>query len=135
MTLPAWSEAFAEGRLGPAPSLDLEAPFTSEWAYGDGSGRGVRVAVIDSGVDAVHPAVGEVHGYIAFEHDPTAERELRRTDTPHEDLYGHGTACAGIIRALAPEVELYSVRVLGPRLTGKAFVFASALEWCIDNAM
>ena len=32
---------------------------------------------------------------------------------PHEDLFGHGTACAGIIRRAAPDVTLWSVRVLG----------------------
>jgi len=135
VTLPAWSDAFREGRLGPAPGLDLEVPITAAWAYGDGTGRGVRVAVIDSGVDASHPAVRHVEGYVAFEHDPGADRELRRVEGPHDDLYGHGTACGGIIRSLAPEVELFSVRVLGQRLTGKAYVFAAALEWCIDNRM
>jgi subtilisin family serine protease len=54
---------------------------------------------------------------------------------PHGDLYGHGTACAGIIRSLAPGVELWSVRVLGERLTGKGWVFAAGLEWCIENGM
>ena len=38
---------------------------------------------------------------------------------PHADLFGHGTACAAIIRSLAPECEIHSVRVLGERLTGK----------------
>ena len=37
---------------------------------------------------------------------------MRFTPGPHDDLYGHGTACAAIIRELAPEVELVSVRVL-----------------------
>ena len=39
---------------------------------------------------------------------------------PHEDLVGHGTACAAIIRLLAPEAEIYSVRVLGANLQGHA---------------
>ena len=37
------------------------------------------------------------------------------------------TACAAIIRALAPRCEIFSIRVLGPRLTGKGIVFAEGL--------
>ena len=48
---------------------------------------------------------------------------------PHADLYGHGTACAGIIRRAAPECEIYSVRVLGARLSGRAAAFVTGLRW------
>lgn len=133
--LPAWSEAFVEGTLGPAPRLPFAAPITRDWAYGDGRGLGVKVAVIDSGIDASHPAVGRVEGAVVLDYDREAEDQVRRTDGPHGDLYGHGTACAGIIRSLAPDAELYSVRVLGARLTGKAFVFAAGLEWCIERGI
>ena len=53
----------------------------------------------------------------------------------HEDVYGHGTACAAIIHSLAPDAEVYSIRVLGPRLTGKAFIFAAGLGWAIEHGM
>lgn len=58
---------------------------------------------------------------------------MRRVDGPHEDLFGHGTACAGIIRRVAPQCRLHSVRVLGERLTGKGLVFAAGLEWAIER--
>ena len=54
---------------------------------------------------------------------------------PHEDSYGHGTACAGIIRSVAPDCELYSVQVLGPRLTGRGTTFSAGIKWAIDNGM
>jgi len=38
-------------------------------------------------------------------------------------------------RSLAPEVELISVRVLGASLKGSAGVFATGVEWCIDNGI
>jgi subtilisin family serine protease len=95
----------------------------------------VRVAIIDSGVDSAHPAVGTVDGGVAIELDPDAEDGVRITEGPHDDLYGHGTACAGIIRSLAPEVELVSVRVLGTNLKGSGYAFAHGLEWCIDNGV
>ena len=66
LDLPAWSEPFAEAnrdrlrRGGPWGRVDRG------WAFGDGSGRGVRVAIVDSGVERDHPAVGR-----------TARRERR----------------------------------------------------------
>jgi subtilisin family serine protease len=46
---------------------------------------------------------------------------------------GHGTACAGIIHALAPAADIISVRVLGPDNRGKGAVFAAGLEWAIEQ--
>jgi subtilisin family serine protease len=133
--LPAWAEAFV-GEARPAGSrLQWPAPITPDWAYGDRRGRGVRVAVIDSGIDASHPDVGGVAGAVALEFDPDTDDGYRTVDGPHDDLYGHGTACAAIIRALAPDVELYSVRVLGAQLTGKAFIFAAGIEWALEHGM
>lgn len=133
-SLPAWSDAFAPETLGhivnPAP-LDAGA-ITRDWAWGGSTGKGVKVAVIDSGVDGGHPAVGSVDGYLAVtEHDG----DIAFDDAPHADDYGHGTACAGIIRSLAPECEIYSIKVLGANLTGRGIVFANGLRWAIENGM
>ena len=133
MDLPAWSEAFTPDRLALARPLGV--PITPEWAWGGSTGRGVKVAVIDSGVDGAHPRVGGVDGGVSLEYDPDSPDGVRVTEGPHEDLFGHGTARAGIIRSLAPEAELYSVRVLGSRLTGKGIVFAAGLRWAIANRM
>ncbi len=132
--LPAWSEPFHEPGGGTdAPPLFLPLSLDRAWAYGDGTGRGVRVAVVDSGIDALHPSVGAVAEYVAVERDERTESGLCIVDGAHDDLYGHGTACASIIRALAPEVELVSVRVLGENLKGSAAAFATGVEWCIEH--
>lgn len=91
------------------------------------------VAVVDSGIDADHPMVGGVTSAVAMSYDPDAYDGVRREEGPHEDLFGHGTACAGIIRAVAPQCRLHSIRVLGERLSGKGMVFAAGLEWAIDH--
>jgi subtilisin family serine protease len=130
-SLPAWSDAFESAP--PAATLD-GVRISADWAYGDRSGAGVRVAIVDSGVDADHPLVSGLAGAVAVEPDPDGEApDVRYVEGPHADLYGHGTACAAIVRALAPAAELWSVRVLGERLTGKAWVFAAAIEWCLAN--
>lgn len=88
------------------------------------------MAVVDSGIDAAHPAVGVIDRAIAMRWDSETE-EVVGTEGPHDDLFGHGTACAGIIRHVAPDATLWSVRVLGSQLTGKGVVFAAGLRWAI----
>ena len=131
MDRPAWSEQFE--RLHPVRPLD--PALTREWAWGGSTGCGVKVAVVDSGVDGSHPRVGHVDGGVALEYDPDAPDGVRAVEGPHEDLFGHGTACAGVIRGLAPDCEIHSVRVLGTRLTGKGLVFAAGLRWAIEHGM
>ena len=82
-------------------------------------GDGVKVAVVDSGVDAAHPRVRGVAGWVAFEVDEATPERYRVVVEPHEDLVGHGTACAAIIRTIAPDAEIHSVRVLGTNLKGR----------------
>ena len=131
--LPAWSEPFAGAGPGAAPTLEMPGRPSRRWAYGDGSGRGVRVAIIDSGVDGSHPLVGEVTQAVAVERHADGDEGIRFVEGTHDDLYGHGTACAAIIRSLAPHVELVSVRVLGGELKGSAFTFAHGLGWCLNH--
>jgi subtilisin len=129
---PAYSSAFGPDGLQLLPPSPLLAGLTREWAWGGSTGKGVKVAVVDSGVDAGHPAVGEVAGYVAI---TESDGRITHDPEPHEDLFGHGTACAGVIRALAPECEIYSVRVLGAGLSGRGIVFAAGLRWAIQHGM
>jgi subtilisin family serine protease len=130
-TLPAWSEPFSEGRR---VGLLRERPIAGidrEWAFGTGDGAGVTVAVVDSGVEGDHPAIGG-----ALRASVRVEVEGEETAIVADsavDAVGHGTACAGIIHALAPAAELLSVRVLGPDNRGRGLAFAAGLEWAIDQ--
>ena len=54
-------------------------------------------------------------------------------DDTEGDLCGHGTACAGIVRSLAPECELYSARVLGAGFKGSGPVLLEGLRWAVDE--
>src|SRR5215510_12470867 len=122
---PAWSSRFSVEAIRTLPRLGPIEDITPEWAWGGSTGRGVKVAIIDSGVDASHPAVGSVQGYVALVDSGDG---LQFEMGPHEDLYGHGTACAGILRAAAPDCEIFSIRVLGPRLTGQGPAFLAAIR-------
>ncbi|MEA2519848.1 MAG: hypothetical protein QOF49_1928 [Chloroflexota bacterium] len=129
--LPAWSEPFsADHRI----MLDRRRPFgiaDRAWAFGAGDGAGVVVAVVDSGIEATHPAVGgTVRESVRVELDGDEARIV--PDEPI-DAVGHGTACAGIVHALAPAATLLSVRVLGADNRGKGIAFATGLEWAISR--
>jgi subtilisin family serine protease len=106
---------------------------TPEWAWGGATGKGVRVCIVDSGVENDHPAVaGAVKGGIIVEKGPDG---LIVKEEPHDDLFGHGTACAGIIHKMAPEAELYSARVLNQNLKGGGDALVSGVEWAVDQKM
>lgn len=131
---PAWSWQFTADARVSLSSHDPFEPMTWSRAGGESTGKGIKVAVIDSGIDATHPGIpGGVQGYVAIEEHPT-EGFLYHTD-PHEDITGHGTACASIIRALAPDCELYSVRVLGKWSMGRGAVFLAGVRWAIEHGM
>lgn len=93
-------------------------------------GRGVTVAVVDTGIDATHPAfLGRlVPGF------DTVDR-----DSDPRDDNGHGTHVAGIIAAqapdmsllgMAPEARIMPVRVLGDR-GGSAESVATGIQWAV----
>jgi len=132
---PAWSQAFTDEAIRSLTATGPLSSITPEWAWGGSTGQGVRVAVIDSGIEYDHPALdGCVRGGIAVEYDPDAELGYCIDDEPlPQDLSGHGTACAGIIHLIAPEAELYSVRVLGRDMAGRGMQFAAGLDWTLDN--
>jgi subtilisin len=134
---PAWSDQFSGAALR---ELSVHGPMsglTREWAWSGSTGKGVRVAIVDSGIEHDHPALANnVRGGVAIEYDEESENYLRVVEESQPaDLTGHGTACAGIIHAIAPEAELYSVRVLGPGGRGRALQFAGGLEWAVDNGI
>ena len=132
---PAWSEQFDPGTLRPVTPLPLAEAITREWAFGSSTGEGVDVAIVDSGVEADHPDVGGLASSVALSYDAAAPDQVRVEEGPHEDLFGHGTAIAGIVRSLAPGCRLHSVRVLGDRLTGRGPVFAAGLRWAVERGM
>ncbi len=74
------------------------------------SGRGVRVAVIDSGIHASHPHVGGIDEGIAIRPDGSLDEDFI-------DCLGHGTAVAAAIREKAPHAALVAVRVFWQTLS------------------
>ena len=134
---PAWSAAFEASALRELTASGPIGGINRDWAWGNSAGQGVRVAIVDTGVEADHPAVGgQWRGGVIVSYDGRRRNKvLIEEDDEKIDVGGHGTACAGIIHSLAPEAELYSARVLGRDLTGRAYQFAGGLRWAIENGM
>jgi subtilisin len=128
--LPAWS---LPKDAVDAISLPSEWPerITREWAWGGSTGKGARVCILDSGVEPAHPVVGALESAVVISVDENDEPVVEE-DT-EGDVSGHGTACAGIVRALAPEVGISSVRVLGAKFTGSGGVLLAGLRYAIEQ--
>lgn len=133
LDLPAWSEPFAANRRSGLVHAAPLGAMTREDAWGAGDGAGVTVAIIDSGVQPDHPAIGgKLIRSMKVELDAEGEPQVVE-DEDRIDVVGHGTACAGIIHSLAPAAEFISIRVLGPDNRGKGVVFATGLDWAIEH--
>jgi subtilisin family serine protease len=91
------------------------------------TGKGLRVAVIDSGVHAGHPHIGGVAGGVTIgrEHD----------EAGYTDVIGHGTAVMAAIKEKAPDAEYFAVRVFYSSLRTTVEVLLRAIEWSIVNRM
>ena len=129
-TLPAWSLPKDDvARI--ALSMQWPERVTREWAWGGSAGEGVRVCILDSGVEAGHPLVGELESAVAIAIGENEETIV--TEDLEGDVSGHGTACAGIVRSLAPECRISSVRVLGQGFKGSGNVLLAGLRHAVEE--
>ncbi|HEY7119283.1 MAG TPA: S8 family serine peptidase, partial [Tepidisphaeraceae bacterium] len=114
-----------------------EAPLTGDdllSALRRSDGRGVRVLVLDSGVETSHPEIGgaAIRSF-RVELEIDGDTELRKIVPDDQgDVYGHGTAVAAIVRRFAPGASIDSVKVIG-RPVGSSHHVAAALHWGIDQ--
>lgn len=98
----------------PATTISKNTWITPEQAAAamrKGRGKGVRIAVLDSGVEWNHPALQgiKIADDLVIEE---VEGHLQPKEGNREDLFGHGTAVASILHEMAPEAEIGSFRVL-----------------------
>ncbi|MBW1739913.1 MAG: S8 family serine peptidase [Deltaproteobacteria bacterium] len=106
------------------------------WTYN--TGAGVKVAIIDTGIDYTHPD-------LAANFDPVNKGyDFVDDDDEPLDENGHGTHCAGIVAArdnaegvvgVGPEAKLYAVRVLDRRGSGLLSDIIAGLDWSVVNGM
>jgi len=97
-------------------------------AFHGRTGRGLRVAVIDSGVHAAHPHIAGIVGGVTIGPDQMEEDS-------YVDVLGHGTAVMAAIKEKAPAAEYFAVRVFQSSLRTSVEVLVRAIEWCVRHRM
>ena len=90
------------------------------------TGRGVVVAVIDSGVHADHPHVEGVIGGIAIEEDGERHND-------YVDRLGHGTAVTAAIKEKAPDADIHAIKVFGRTLSTSTGALVQAIDEAIER--
>lgn len=96
------------------------------------TGKGVKVALIDSGINPIHSHVQEISGGLSL---TLNEEGMVCWGADYQDYIGHGTALAGIFRKKAPEVNLYAVKIFDKALRTSASILEKAIEWAIRSDM
>ncbi|MGK0185967.1 MAG: subtilisin family serine protease [Verrucomicrobiales bacterium] len=102
----------------------------AERALAEGDGAGVKIAIIDSGVESSHP---DLNGLI-LEDDLAIEVDGHRLVTVSgdgTDVFGHGTAIAGIVRNTSPAAKIGSFRVLGAGLRSRTAIIREGINQAI----
>jgi len=103
------------------------------------TGKGVRVAVIDTGIDMTHPDLQKNYrcGYDLVDLDERADETSAEQGIPTS----HGSHVAGIIAAnghikgVAPDAEIYAYRALGPGGVGSSIQVIAAMEQALKDGV
>jgi subtilisin len=97
-----------------------------------GRGKNIKIAVLDSGIDASHPLL---QGLVLADDVAIVEQggQLEVVPGDGRDVFGHGTAIAGVLRALAPEAEIGSFRVLGEELRSRSRIIREGARQALDR--
>ncbi len=153
VALPAASAAsgtlVAQSMWGTKAQIDIEKLWWVErpvWLERV-AGRGIRIGVVDTGIDATHPDLEDV--VVGFR-DFTGDRRGVFREEPYDD-HGHGTHVAGIIagrghlqwnplhyywlsgmRGVAPEAELLVAKAINHRGFGTDQTVADSIVWAMD---
>jgi subtilisin family serine protease len=106
---------------------ELELPFPGA------TGRGVKIAVIDSGVNVNHPHIIAPIQPV-FLDSFTGERSITE-ERSIEDNAGHGTAVTAAIQEKAPEAEYFAIKLFGRSLRTSATRLTEAIRWSLENRM
>ncbi|HWP36820.1 MAG TPA: S8 family serine peptidase [Gemmatimonadales bacterium] len=109
--------------LGELLRLTLEHP-----ALASRTGRGVSVAVIDSGINPTHPHLAGVAGGVALD-------EVGAEWPDYVDRLGHGTAVAAAIHEKAPDASLYAVRVFDGDLNASPQRLVCGMDWASSRGV
>jgi thermitase len=109
-------------------ALNLQTAWNNSSKLGDG----IKVAVIDTGIDVAHPIfqgrlapADEWADFVSYDAFPQEEGQ------PTDAAFGHGTGIAGLIAQVAPKAKILPIRVLNSNGQGDELELVTALGWAI----
>lgn len=112
------------------PKDDQQYPYT---------GKGIKVGVIDTGIDYTHPDLQANYqgGYdlVDFDDDPMETIPEQGVPTIHGTHVAGIIAANGVHQGVAPDAEIYSYRALGPGGSGTSVQVIAALEKAVNDGM
>ena len=127
-----------EENSGEVPTWGIRAVNAAECGL---TGKGVRIAVLDTGIDKSHAAFDGIQ-FVGRNFTPKSETDPAIDPEAFEDTHGHGTHCAGTIfgRNVAGHrigiargvTDVLIGKVLGPG-GGSTFQLYAAMNWAIEN--
>jgi thermitase len=133
--------AFTGGIFGFSGTGGIRLPGAQKLA--PNLGRGVKIAVIDTGVDLQHAGLKGVMGDSRQPNHLAASTDWKDfvdgDAVPQEVLsgtgegYGHGTGVAGVITQIAPYASIMPIRVLGPDGSGNVTNVVNGIQWAMDH--
>ena len=128
-----------EARKNVAWAIGTPQAYAAQWApqamrlaeaHTMATGEGIRVAIIDTGVDRSHPLLaGRLlpgFDFVDYDADPSEVGSVANA------AYGHGTHVAGLVAMVAPDAKIMPLRALDPDGFGNAWVLAEALLYAVD---
>jgi subtilisin family serine protease len=113
--------------MWPTPPSRSEAE--SAFPFPGVTGRGLRAAVVDSGVNSRHPHISGVAGGVSIFGPDTIE------EGSFVDVLGHGTAVMAAIQEKAPEAEYFAVKLFHDSLRATTPALLAALDWAIGKGV
>lgn len=131
ITEPLVQKAIAPNMMLPWGVEKIQAPMAWRWSQG----KGIRIAVIDTGISSYHPALQRNYRGGINILSPYVEPE---------DYNGHGTHVAGIIAGrftelgiigVAPKAFIYAVKAFNRRGSANLSDLLAAINWCVDKKM
>lgn len=136
---PNFQASSPEARKSSVWAIGSQGEYTAQWApqslnlaqaHTLASGAGMRVALLDTGVDLRHPALaGRLlagRDFVDGDTDPS------EGGAPGQVGYGHGTHVAGLVALTAPSAKIMPLRVLDASGLGNTWVIAEALLYAVD---
>lgn len=99
-------------------------------SFKDKTGKGVKVAVLDSGVNIYHSHINKDLKGKAFR---VNREQYIETSTNIRDFLGHGTAITAVVRYMAQDADIVIGKIFDEQLASYPSVLAEAIYWAIEE--